>query len=136
MASDEQAVRERLERASEGLLYLSEDEASFRFFHLPFPAEEPLDAERFAVRLEVPAGTRVEERSLETFLAGHIEESDPADPVAQEQVGRFRALREALRDTLGEVRVFRIGEVEIRCYLVGRGPGGDVMGLSTRALET
>lgn len=136
MASTEQAVRERLERASEGLLYLSEDEASFRFFHLPFPAEEPLEAERFAARLEVPAGTRVEERSLESFLAGHIEESDPADPAAQGQVARFRALREALRETLGEVRVFRVGEVEIHCYLVGRGPRGDVMGLSTRALET
>lgn len=136
MASGEQEVRERLERASEGLLYLSEDEAPFRFFHLPFPAEEPLDRERFAARLEVPAGTRVEERSLESFLAGQIEESDPADPVAQGQVERFRALREALRETLGEARVFRVGEVEIRCYLVGRGPRGEVMGLETRALET
>jgi hypothetical protein len=116
-------LRRRLEGAAAGLVYLSEGEA-------PFAYVEPTEAELH------PDGARVEEVSLDRFFAGHIEESDPNDPVAQAHVERFRALKQALRESLEDVRVLRVGEVEIRCFIVGRTASGDLAGLATTAWES
>ena len=128
------APRARLERAAEGLVYTSEGDAPFEWVELG-PAQA-LTPEGFHGLAGAAPGTRVEEVSLDRFFAGHIEESDPADPAAQALRERYQALREALRDSLAEVRVFRVGEVEIRCYIVGRTPRGTVAGLATMAWET
>ncbi|HEY0094158.1 MAG TPA: nuclease A inhibitor family protein [Archangium sp.] len=110
--------RERLEQAAAGLVYTSEGDAPFEWVELA----------------EAPGGAR--EVTLERFFAGHIEESDPNDPASQALVERYRSLRETLRETFPDIRVFRVGEVEIRCYLVGRAPGGGLAGLATTAWES
>ncbi|MBD0319044.1 MAG: nuclease A inhibitor family protein [Gemmatimonadetes bacterium] len=125
--------RARLEAAAEGLVYLSEGDAPFEFVELG--AAGTLTPESFAALAGSP-GAPVEEVPLDRFFAGHIEESDPGDPTAQSLVPRYRALRDALRETLSDVRVFRIGEMELRCYTVGRTPAGTIAGLVTTAWET
>lgn len=125
--------RARLEAAAEGLVYLSEGDAPFEFVELG--AADALTPESFAVLAGAP-GAPVEEISLDRFFAGHIEASDPGDPTAQSLVPRYRALRDALRETLADVRVFRLGRLELRCYAVGRTPAGTVAGLVTTAWET
>jgi hypothetical protein len=116
-------LRRRLEGAAAGLVYISEGDA-------PFVYVEPTERELH------PKGARVQEVSLERFFAGHIEESDPGDPVAQANVEHFRALQQTLRESLEEVRVIRVGEVEIRCYIVGRAASGGLAGLATTAWES
>ena len=128
------SLRARLERAADGLVYTSEGDAPFEYVELG--AAQPLAPERFGALAGAAAGARVEEVTLERFFAGHIEESDPADPAAQALRGRYTALRQALRDALAEVRVFRVGDVEIRCYVVGRTPEGALAGLATTAWES
>jgi propanediol dehydratase small subunit len=113
-------------------VYTSEGDAPFEYVEL---GAAPLP-EGFRALVGAAPGARVEEVTLDRFLAGHIEESDPADPAAQALRERYTALRQALRDTLAEVRVFRVGEVEIRCYAVGRTPEGTLAGLATTAWES
>jgi hypothetical protein len=125
--------RARLEAAAEGLVYLSEGDAPFTFVELG--AADALTPQSFAALAGSP-GAPVEEVSLDRFFAGHIEESDPGDATAQSLVPRYRALRDALRETLTDVRVFRVGRMELRCYAVGRTPQGTVAGLVTTAWET
>lgn len=131
-----QGVRERLDAAAEGLLFISESESPFEFEELAggAPAELTPDAVRAA--LGEPEGTPVAELTLDRFLAGHIEDADPADPVAQEQVTRFQALKQALTESLSDVRVFRVGDVQVRYHALGRTPDGKVAGLAASALET
>ena len=114
--------RTRLERAAEGLPYLSEGDAPFEYVEL---AEVP-----------VPAGARVQEVTLDRFFRGHIEESDPSDPAARALHDRYVALRDTIREVLPDARVIRVGEVEIRCYVVGSAPSGGLAGLATTAWET
>lgn len=114
--------RTRLERAAEGLVYLSEGDAPFQYVE-------------FAA-LPAPAGARVEEVTLERFFRGHIEEVDPSDATSVALRDRYAALRDTIREVLPDVRVYRVGEVEIRCYLVGSAPGGGLAGLMTTAWET
>lgn len=128
-------VRERLTAAAAGLLFLSEMDAPFEYVELPDIADGEVTSQAVASAAG-SSGAPVAMRSLDEFLAGHIDQADPADPVGQENVPRFRALKAALTETLSDVRVFRVGEVEVSYYVIGRTEGGCVAGLVTRALET
>ncbi len=129
-------MRERLETAAEGLLFISESESPFEFEELPGDAPAELTPDAVRAALGEAEGTPVAELTLDRFLAGHIEEADPADPVAQEDVARFRALKQALTESLADVRVFRVGDVQVRYHALGRAPDGRIAGLAVSALET
>lgn len=129
------ALRGELEQSAAGLLYISETDAPFEYVELsPAPAELSPEAVREA--LGEPAGTPVSTQTLDTFFTPMIERADPADPVMQANVEPFRKLKQKLRDELDGTTVFRVGEVELRCYLLGRTRDGRVAGLVTRAVET
>ncbi|MET0398667.1 MAG: nuclease A inhibitor family protein [Longimicrobiaceae bacterium] len=135
-SAERRSTRERLEAAAEGLLFISETESPFEYEELPGDAPEELTADAVRKALGEPEGTPAAELSLDRFLAGHIEEADPADPVAQESVPRFQALKQALAGSLADVRVFRVGDVQVSYHALGRAPDGTVAGLSASALET
>jgi hypothetical protein len=52
------------------------------------------------------------------------------------QVNRYTELLHAIESHLAEPQVFRVGEVEIAIYIVGKTPDGDLVGLKTHAVET
>ncbi|AFY91988.1 nuclease A inhibitor family protein [Chamaesiphon minutus] len=52
------------------------------------------------------------------------------------QVKRFTDLLHAIESNLADVKVFRVGEVEIAIYIVGKTPDGEPIGLKTHAVET
>lgn len=130
-------TRSTLQEAAAGLLYMSEGDHPFDFVVLPGePDEWPLTAEQVRARLGHEADEPTREITLDRFFRAQIENADPNDPTGQALVPRFQALKDALRDQLSELRVFRIGEVEIDCYLLGRTQAGEIAGLHTVAIET
>lgn len=131
-----QGVRERLEAAAEGLLFISESESPFEYAELPGEAPAELTADAVRAALGEAEGAPASETTLDRWLAGHIEEADPADPVAQENVARFQALKQALTGSLADVKVFRVGDAQVKYYALGRAPDGRVAGLAASALET
>ena len=86
--------------------------------------------------LEVSPAERVDVVSLDVFFARHIENVDSADSAAVALVPRYLALRESLRRTVDGVQVFRVGQIVIRCYIVGIDRDGNLAGLTTTAIET
>lgn len=130
------AVRRRLEDAAQDLLYTSESDYPFTFYHRSARLTAPLNRARFRAVAGVPADSTVEEMSLDDFMARHIERVDPNDAAAVALVPRYRALKRAIRETVRAPRVFRVGRIAIRCYLVGVDAFGNVTGLETVAIET
>jgi Nuclease A inhibitor-like protein len=51
-------------------------------------------------------------------------------------VDRYTNLLDSINNNLAEVQVFRVGEVEIDIYIIGKTPTGDIVGLKTRSVET
>ncbi len=51
-------------------------------------------------------------------------------------VDRYTNLLHAIESNLAEVQVFRVGEIEIAIYIVGKTPDGDIVGLKTYVVET
>jgi hypothetical protein len=131
-----EVTRQRLERAAGDLLYTSESDHPFTYVFRAGPFTAPLDVATFRLAFGVPADVPVEQVGLDDFFARHIERVDPADEVAVALVPRYRRLRETLRHTLREPRVFRVGRIAIDCEIVGTDAAGNVVGLHTLAVET
>ena len=134
--TDSAAVRRRLERAAGGLLYTSESDHPFEYVFLAAELPGPVTGPAFHRAAGLADGTPVEERTLDDFFAGHIERVDPNDSAAVALVPRYRALKRTLATAVRGARVFRVGRVVIRCYLVGTDARGNVVGLATTAVET
>ena len=129
-------LRARLERAAEGLVYSSESDRPFEFFFLAGAGDQPPGTEAFARLVGARPDTRVEERDLDHFFARHAETSDPYDLEAQRIRPRYEALRETLRTSLRGATVYRLGRIEVQCYVVGGDGRGNLAGVRTVAVET
>jgi hypothetical protein len=129
-------LRERLEREAEGLLYTSESDRPFEFFFLPGAGNRPPGAEAFARLVGAQPGAPLEERDLDEFFLRHAETSDPYDAEAQRIRPRYEQLRETLRNELRWTTVYRIGRIEVQCYVVGGDGRGNLAGVRTVAVET
>ena len=126
-----------IEAAAEGLLYTSESDRPFDWFELPGGAAGwPYGVGEFARRIGAAAGGQVEERTLDRFFKPHIETVDPLDTRAIEIRPRYEALKQLLASRLREVRVFRVGRIEIDTYAVGDDGRGNLAGVRTVAVET
>ena len=145
------SLRDELEKAAVGLRYTSESDYPFRFFTLPAEDETDLTLQGFLIRIGVsqqfidevnlPIARLVEERTFDDFfptdddLARHYG-TDVTAPEVVAESKRFRKLEAVLRKRLRGVKVFRVGQVEIRCYIAGLDEHGDIAGLVTTAVET
>ena len=129
MRSDEEILTE-LARAADGLWYMSESDYPLEAVRLEGPDEPSHDRlRRFA---GAGADARVETRSLEEFFRDAAAVRAGERPTHASFGGVLRALRENLTD----IRVYRIGAVNIAVYVLGRSPGGGWLGVSTRVVET
>lgn len=139
-------ARARLERAAAGLQYTSESDYPFEFVAASAPPgrvrpsgdglRDGVDEAALRAAFGMPADEAIEAVSLDDFFARHIERVDPADRTARALVPRYRALKRTVHAVTGATRVYRVGRVQVRCYLVGTDPWGNVIGLATTAVET
>ena len=131
------ALRERIERAAEGLCYTGPSGHPFEFRR--FPGIAIPVARLSATELAALAGARggdVQEITLEELLARHIERVDARDAEGQRLMPRFQALRDVLHESLENIRVVRHLGLEVRCLVLGNDPAtGEVAGVETVAAE-
>ncbi len=121
-ASDQSdaAILRALKSASEGLLYPSESDEPFVMY------VNPTREDVLPTILPHP-GDRVTETTVSEFFA---------ELIAGEDGSRFEQLQRVIESRLIAPRVFRIGEVTVDVYIVGRTPSGGWMGLHTVSVET
>lgn len=128
-------VRERIERAAAGLVYSPSARRPFefhRFTGITIPVTQ-LSATELA-SLAGARGAEVRELTLHAFLAPHTEPVDLHDPASRQLAARFEALRDALRESLDDVRVVRHHGLEVRCFVLGNDPTtGEIAGVGTVA---
>jgi hypothetical protein len=136
------SLNQELEKAGAGLLHMSESDYPFRFFTLP-PVDDDvpgLTAAEFLHRLGLTEQP-IEERPLAGFFPSldrlaEASGTSRKDPAVVAESKRWRNLEAVLRKCLRDVKVFRIGRVDIRCFVAGLDAKGNVAGLVTTAIET
>jgi hypothetical protein len=124
-----------VKRGCEGLLYMSESDAPFRTFVWEGIGNS-LPPEKLVELTKHKPGDMIEEVPVDRFFKKMIAQAEVQGEGAIETCEKLRELQKVLDEHLSEVKVFRIGRIQIDIYIVGKTDGGQWAGLKTAAVET
>ena len=128
------SIATQLQKASNGLLFLSETDAPFEVVH--WSAQGELTPAQVLQLTEHPPDAPVELRTVDQFFAIATAEEDWHDQDERETVQRFQNLVSILKQNLSQLQVYRVGSIDIDAYVVGVTPSGEWAGLATKLVET
>jgi hypothetical protein len=134
MRSDEQILAE-LERETAGLFFMSESDYPFQIVRW-----EGLTEITPQFLLEVTgqgADTPIIVQSVTDFFGGGaMAEQQSKDKRGAVELKGYQSLVRLLEESLDDLRVYRVGKINIPVFIVGRSKTGNWLGLSTRVVET
>ena len=107
-----------LKKASAGLLVMSESD--YPFETIRWDGSTEITPQFLRGLTNEPAESPIEETTVEKFLAH----------------GQFEQLEMFLRKHLTDIKVYKVGSINIPVYIVGKSPEGNWLGLSTRVVQT
>jgi hypothetical protein len=126
-------ILDRLKQATADLLWMSESDYPFEIVTWA-QSVEMTPTGLFSNLAD--ANLEIETITLTDLFAPVLTIEDWYEEEELEQVNRYTDLFHAIDSNLHDVRVFRIGSIEIAVYIVGKTPNGDIVGLKTQVVET
>ncbi|MBW4562309.1 MAG: nuclease A inhibitor family protein [Mojavia pulchra JT2-VF2] len=129
-------IIEKLKQASDNLLMLSESEYPFEVFLWAGQTQETLTNQKLLQLTGHQQDTPVETVDLDYFFRNCAQEKDWYDETQIENVQKFQSLVKALKDNLTNIKVYRLGKVNIDVYIVGQTPSKELAVISTKVVET
>lgn len=108
----------QLEEKTAGQYFMSESDYPFEI--LNWGTSEINEDFLLSVPSEQPGGP-VEERSFDAF---------------HQKYGSRHPALDVIKDNLTDVKVYRVGRINIGVHVIGRSPEGNWLGISTRSVET
>ena len=125
-------ILQHIADAAAGLHFISETDMPFEAFLL----ETNATTESALRRLSAKNGSDpVEIQEADYFFRNHTHALDPG-PEAEARAARFRHLLHLLQHTFTDLKVYRVGTVQVDAFLLGTLPNGTRGGLRTRLVET
>ena len=128
----DEGLLEELREATRGLTYMSESDYPFEVFRWE---REPTPEHLRALAGSEP-GAAVETRTAAEFFRAAASEPEWKGAEDLALARRFQRLLRLLEENLADLKVYRVGEINMPVYVVGRSASGAWLGLSTRVVET
>lgn len=129
-------IFERLHESAKGLLWMSESDYPFEAFIWEFGEKISLDNEIVLKITKHSLDTPVQVREFDNFFRRVIKHEDWENEEEAETVRRYRELVWIMKQYLIDLKVYKVGEIEIDVYIVGKTPTKDYAGLATVSIET
>ncbi len=127
------AIIDRLTQATTDLLWSSESDYPFEIVTW----EQGTELTPTALFSDLDdAKLSIESTTITELFAPVIAVEDWYEDAELAIVDRYKALLQTIESNLSEVQVFRVGEIEIAIYIIGKTPTGDILGLKTLSVET
>lgn len=124
-------TKAKLEEAAKGLWMMSESDYPFDYF----TTEATTIDNNLALKLaEKPAGTTIEIITLDHLLRNMMDASRGSVPAEDAQ--KFRNLYNVLKQELKDITVYRVGDIQIDVFIIGKTVDGTVVGMKTLLIET
>lgn len=125
---------QKIKEASEGLLYRSESDYPFEMVQLK---ESSTSLEQELIRSSTNVkDAKVEQVSLEHFFRNMIKVYPDASAEQEMMALKFKNLQDVLQHELQDVAIYRIGEVQVDAFIIGKLQDGTYAGLRTKIIET
>jgi Nuclease A inhibitor-like protein len=132
--ADEDSLSKQIKKIAKGLYYISETDAEFS----PFVGEEARDVTKDILLKQT--GNRpdapVEERDFDDFFKRLTNIQDWFGDEEKATAAKFGKLKELLERNLKDLKVFKVGRIQIDIYVVGLDKKGNLAGIKTKAVET
>ena len=130
----ESLLARRIARASKGLNFVSENDAPV----VPSFAEQPGESVRRAVKKAAgdPPEELIEETDAKRFFDRLTRDRAWYNASQKKNAAGFKRLQKLLEEELSDLKVFRIGNVKLKIYIVDVDPDGNLAGVLTEAIET
>lgn len=125
---------ELLKKACEGLYYISETDAEFK----PFAGTkaESVSKEHILFQTRNSADVNFEERNFDEIFQRLTTIQDWFGDEEKLTAERYAELRDLMMNNLKDLKVFKIGSIEVDIYFVGLDAQGNLTGIQTKAVET
>lgn len=127
-------LKRSISEASAGLIYISETDAEITAFE-GGPAGAVTAADLLA-QTGHEGGAPVEERGFEEIFARLTRVYEGADEEHIAKAGKFAALKAVMEASLRDLKVFKVGRINVDIYMVGLDAEGNLSGVQTKAVET
>lgn len=130
-----QEIIQKLEQASNGLLMMSESDYPFTVVSWEGAAQETLTPDKVLDLTAHPQDTLVEIVDIDHFFRNCVVEKEWHDEQQQQDVKKFQELVNSLKSELTDIKVYRVGTINIDVYILGKN-ANDLLGVSTQLVET
>lgn len=127
-------LAQQIKSAAEGLCYMSETDAEI----FPFTGSkaDSVTKENLLEQIGKPPDTPVEERDFGQMFERFIKIQDWYGDEEKATAEKFAALKSLLEKNLTDLKVFKVGRIELDIYFVGLDAEGRIAGIQTKAVET
>ena len=128
------ALSGRLKSLTEGLSYQSESDYAVEPYARGAGEGAP-SAEEFAKGRE-GEDAAVRELNFDSFFGNYTDAQDWWGEEERAVAAKFQALVKFLKESLNEIKVYRVGGVDADVYVVGKTSSGNFAGVKTKVVET
>ena len=118
LSSDEEILAE-LRNTTAGLFFMSESDYPVEV--IKWDRQTVITPEYLRSISTAPAGSEVRETDLINFFSSN---------------GKFQNVLRLLKNNLTDLKVYKVGTINIPVYVVGRSREGNWLGISTRVVES
>lgn len=124
----------QIAEAVKGLYYVSETDAEI----LPFVGakSQTVSVEEILIQTKNESNAAIEERNFADFFARLTEIQDWFGDEEKQTAAKYTVLKNLLEKNLRELKVFKIGKIELDVYVVGLDAENILTGIRTKAVET
>ncbi|MBD2213698.1 nuclease A inhibitor family protein [Calothrix sp. FACHB-156] len=129
-------ITKKLKQASDNLLMISESEYPFEVFLWSEQSKESLTNQKLLQLTGHPQDTAIEIVDLDYFFRNYSQQQEWHDEIQKQNVQKFQLLIKTLKDNLTDIKVYRLGTVNIDVYIVGQTLSQELTGISTKVVET
>jgi Nuclease A inhibitor-like protein len=126
-------IIDRLKQATTDLLWASESDYPFEIVAWDRGVEM---TPSILFGESIDPDLTIEAIDLTDFFAPALRMEDWYEAEELALVDRYQNLVRTIESNLTDVKVFRVGEIEVEIYIVGKMPDGDLVGLKTQVVET
>ena len=123
-----------LKSAIEGLCYMSETDAEIKVF--AGKKADKVSKDVLINQINASSNVLVEEKTAEDFFKSLTEIQDWFGEEETAAAEKFSKLKSLLEENLKDLKVFKVGQIELEIYAVGLDSRGFLTGIMTKAVET
>lgn len=129
---EEESFSGQIGQAVKDLYYISETDSEV----FPFAGKRAQEVSAETILKQIGRNEPVEERSFEDFFKRLTEIQEWFGDEETRTANRFSELKEILVKNLREIKVFKVGRIEVDIFIVGLDENSILKGVWTKAVET